>query len=172
MTSLQDMSPEQVSRALAYAGFVMVGYELMKGMIVRPIKSFYANTKFGEGMPFKSYEEDVKPRPKKEFEACLYYLRDFMEAIGSADVITILSFRNHRNDMAHELPQRLPELRIEEHQALFKEVDRTLFKLSNYCAYMEIGSDPEFQDIDWRTAIGHEYLIFREVVDKVKLLAL
>lgn len=172
MTSVQDIPPEQVTRALTYAGFVMVGYELITGMVVGPIKAFYAHTHFGAGMPFKSYEEDVRPRHKKEFEACLYYLRDFMEAINSADVMTIIEFRNHRNKLAHELHSILPNLDIGNHQSLLDDVDRVIFKLSNYRSYMEIGSDPEFKGIDWSTASGHEYLLFRAVVDKVKLLAL
>jgi hypothetical protein len=37
---------------------------------------------------------------------------------------------------------------------------------------MEIGSDPEFQNkgIDWSTVKGHEYIVFEEVLNKVKLL--
>ena len=150
----------------------MVAYELVKGMIVKPIKNFYANTTFGEGMPFKSYEEDVCSRHRNEFEACLLYLRDFMEAIDSADVLTIQALRKHRNDLAHDLVGKLADLRIEEHQALFEDVNRTLFKLSNHRTFMEIGADPEFQGVDWETVKGHEYLLFEEVIGKLKLLNL
>jgi len=142
-------------------------------MIVKPIKTFYAHTTF-HGRPFKTYEEDVLSRHKNEFEACLFYLRDFMEAIDSADVLTIQGLRKHRNDLAHDLVDRLSNLKIEDHQSLFINVDRTLFKLSNYRARMEIGADPEVQElgIDWETAKGHEYLLFEDVVEKVKLLSL
>jgi hypothetical protein len=172
MTDFRDIPPEQVTRALTYAGFVMVGYELIKGMVVDPIKNFYSDTTFGNGMPFKSYKEDVRFRHKKEFEACLYYLCDFMEALNFDDVRTILEFRNHRNDMAHELPSRLSDLDIGNHEVLLEDVDHVIFKLSNYRAYMEIGSDPKFKDIDWSTAIGHEYSLYQAVVEKVKLLSL
>ena len=58
--SLEHLSPEELTRRLTYAGLVLVGFEILKGMIVGPIKAFYANTTFGTGMPFKSYEEDVR----------------------------------------------------------------------------------------------------------------
>jgi len=37
---------------------------------------------------------------------------------------------------------------------------------------MEIGADPEFQalGIDWETVTGDEYLLFKKVVESVKLL--
>ena len=144
----------------------------MKAMIVGPIKAFYKDTTFRQTMPFKTYDEDVRNRDKNEFEACLLYLRDFMEAIDDADFNTIQELRNHRNDLAHDLVRRLPILRVGEHQSLWERVDRTLFKLSNYRTRMEIGADPEFQalGIDWETVTGGEYLLFEKVVESVKLL--
>jgi hypothetical protein len=172
MTQAQDLPPEALARGLAYAGFVLVGYELVKDMIVGPIKLFYRDTTFGQGMPFKTYDEDVRARHKNEFEACLLYLRDFMEAVDDADFDVIQELRNHRNDLAHGLVRRLPILRVGEHQSLWERVDRTIFKLSNYRTRMEIGADPEFQalGIDWETVTGGEYLLFQKVVESVKLL--
>ena len=174
MTSVEDLSADELTRVLAYAGFVLVGFELLKSMIVGPIKTFYAHTDFSGGTTFQSYERDVLSRHRNEFEACLLYLRDFMEAIDSADMLAIQALRKHRNDLAHDLVDRLPALRIEEHQLMFEGVYRALFNLSNYRVRMEIGADPEFQKkgINWETAKGHEFLLFEAVVQKVKLLNL
>lgn len=171
MTSTERIEDEQTARVLTYAGLVLVGYELVKGMIVGPIKAFYADVTFGPGMPFKSYEEDVRSRHANEFEACLLYLRDFMKAIDSKDVLTIQAFRKHRNDLAHDLASRL-SLNIEEFKPLLEEVNRTLFKLSSYRAYMENGADPAFKGVDWERVRGHEYLLFEKVLDSIKLLGL
>jgi len=69
-------------------------------------------------MPFKSYAADVKARHKDEFEACLLYLRDFMQAIDAQDMdvrekIAILSApragaarRARRSAVARTLSQR------------------------------------------------------------------
>ena len=67
--SWKTSAPHRSIEFLSYAGFVLVSYELVKGMIVRPIQLFYKNTNFGEQMPFKSYEKDVLSRSKNEFEA-------------------------------------------------------------------------------------------------------
>ena len=172
MSKVENLTEEELTRALAYAGFILVAFELVKSLIVKPIKAFYTGVTFGKGMPFKSYEDDVLSRHKNEFEACLLYLRDFMKAIDSDDLLAIQGLRKHRNDLAHDLVNKLHDLEIENYMPLLEKANRALFKLSNYRTYMEIGSDPEFQNkgIDWSTVKGHEYIVFEEVLNKVKLL--
>ncbi len=167
--SSKQSDADQLLLILSYAGFILVAFELVKGMIVNPIKAFYFDTTFGEDMPFKSYKRDVTFRHKNEFEASLLYLRDFMEVIDSEDVTTIQSLRKHRNDLAHELPKMLNTFNIDDYLPLLKETDKALFKLSNHRAYMEIGSGLELQNkgIDWNTLKGHEYLIFQKVLEKI-----
>ena len=171
MNKVANLTEEEITQALAYVGLVFVAFELVKSLIVNPIKAFYADVTFGVGMPFKSYEEDVLSRHKDQFEACLLYLRDFMKAIHSDDVNAIQGLRQHRNELAHDLVNRLHDLQIAGHAPLFREVNTALFKLSNYRTYMEIGSDPHFQKmgIDWDTLKGHEYLILEDVLGKLKM---
>ncbi|MBZ5609834.1 MAG: hypothetical protein LAP38_16355 [Acidobacteriia bacterium] len=171
MTQAHDLPPEVLVRGLTYAGFVLVAYQLVKSMIVGPIKLFYKDTTFGQGMPFKTYDDDVRARHTSELHACLLYLRDFMQAIDDADFNAIQALREHRDDLAHNLVHRLP-IRSEEHQLLWERADRAIFKLSNHRAFMEIGADPEFQGlgIDWETAAGGEYVLFQKAVESVRLL--
>ncbi|HTV07395.1 MAG TPA: hypothetical protein VME86_18635 [Acidobacteriaceae bacterium] len=171
MGRIENLTEEELTRSLAYVGLVLTAFELLKSMIVKPIKTFYQNVIFGEGMPFKSYDEDVLSRHKNEFEACLLYLRDFMEAIDPEDVNAIQELRAHRNELAHDLVNKLHSLQIDDYAPLFDRVNTALFKLSNYRAYMEIGSDPEFQKlgIDWDTLKGEEYLVFEDVLRKLKM---
>jgi hypothetical protein len=74
VTPLEDLTAEELARRLTYAGFVLVSYELVKSMIVSPIKFFYQDVTFEGDGPFKSYELDVRIRHQNEFEACLLYL--------------------------------------------------------------------------------------------------
>ena len=169
---LLNKNDEELTRLLTYAGFVLLAFELVKSLIVKPIKLFYWNTTFGEGMPFTSYEEDVMTRHKNEFEACLLYLRDFDEAIDNEDLLTIQELRKHRNELAHNLPDLIHKLDMEENLKLLTRVDKTIFRLSNYHIYIEIGANPQFQNrnIDWSTIKGHEYLLFEEIVRKARIL--
>jgi hypothetical protein len=170
--SLDGLTKDEVTRVLAYAGLVLVAFELVKSLIVNPIKAFYRNVTFGDGIPFKSYEHDVMSRHRNEFEACLLYLRDFMEAIDADDMQAIQDLRQHRNELAHDLANRLHRIDIEHYAPLLERADKALFKLSSYRMYMEIGSDPAFKNlgINWSTAKGPEYALFEEVLSKVRLL--
>ena len=172
MNNVENLTEEELTSVLTYAGFILVAFELVKGIIVNPIKAFYSNTSFSEGMLFKSYEEDVLSRHNNQFEACLLYLRDFMEAIDSEDVLTIQALRKHRNDLAHDLPNMLNSISIKDQLPLLSKIDKTLFALSNYQTYIDIGSDPEFKNkgIVWDTVTGYEYMLFEEVLKKVKVL--
>jgi hypothetical protein len=118
MSKVENLTEEELTRALAYAGFILVAFELVKSLIVKPIKAFYAGVTFGNGLPFKSYEHDVLSRHKNEFEACLLYLRDFMRAIDSDDLLAIQGLRKHRNDLAHDLVNKLHDLEIESYMPL------------------------------------------------------
>lgn len=165
------MTKEELTLKLTYVGFILVAFELIKSLIVKPIKFFYKDTTFIGSSLFHSYEKDVMLRHKNEFEACLLYLRDFMKAIDLEDFLTIQELREHRNNLAHNLVEELPHLNLKSYITLFEKVDKALFKLSNHQTFIEIGADPEFKDkgIDWATLKGHEYLLFEEIVKKIQL---
>jgi hypothetical protein len=166
---LKELTGRDLTRVLTYVGLVLLSFELVKSLIVKPIKSFYSHTTFGPGLPFKSYETDVLSRNRNEFEACLLYLRDFMQAIDSDDLAAIQALRTHRNEIAHDLVSRLNVLRVENYAPLMERADRALLKLSNYRTSMEIGAEPELQNqgIDWNSMKGHEYLLLEEVRRKI-----
>jgi hypothetical protein len=172
MARVEQSTETELTDVLAYAGLVLVAFELVKSLVVKPIKNFYAGITFAPGMSFVSYEQDVLARHKNEFEACLLYLRDLMHAIDSDDLHAIQGLRKHRNDLAHDLPSRLESLKVEDYAQLLKASDKALFKLSNHNAYIEIGSDPKVKalNIDWDTAQGHEYTLFKTLLDRVQRL--
>lgn len=172
MRNLEDTSEEELTNLLTYSGFVLMAFELVKGLVVNPIKAFYSDVEFG--LPFSNYEEDVMSRHKNQFEACLLYLRDFMQVIDDDDLLTVQTLRKHRNELAHDLPNMMHNIDIDKHIGLLEGTDKVLFKLSNHNAYMNIGSDPKFKDlgIDWSSVKGKEYMLFESIVQKIKLLKL
>lgn len=172
MVNVEGSTEAELTDVLAYAGLVLVAFELVKSLVIKPIKNFYSGVTFPPGAPFVSYERDVRARHKNEFEACLLYLRDFMQAIDSNDLLAIQALRKHRNDLAHDLPGRLDSLKVEDFSQLLKASGTALFKLSNHNAYIEIGSDPEIKalNIDWDTAEGDEYMLFKALLDKIQRL--
>lgn len=172
MNTIEDMTSEELTRVLTYSGFILIAFELVKSLIVKPIKYFYMNTTFGDNIMFNSYEIDVMSRDRNEFKACLLYLRDFMEAIDSEDLLIIQELREQRNTLAHDLVSELKHLNVKNYIPLLEKVDKVLSKLSNYRTRMEIEADPEFKNkiINWDIVVGHEYVLFEEILEKIKIL--
>lgn len=166
----ENVSGVEVTQALIYAGLFLVAHELIKKLVVAPIKFFYKDTTFGPGMPFTSYEADVLARDKNVFEASLLYLRDHMKALTPEQVSTIQEVRKRRNLLAHELSTQLASLNPIENEKLLSAARDTLFELSNHTTYVEIGRDPEFEalDPDWEDVCGEELALLDRVIDETR----
>jgi hypothetical protein len=165
-----NLSSAEVNRNLAHAGLFLVAYELVKELVVKRVKGFYEGVTFGEGMPFKSYDEDVLARHKNVFEASLLYLRDHFQAISSEDLDAIQMLRQHRNRIAHDLPRMLPHMDAAASDALLSSARESLFRLSNFWVYIDIGADPAFksQNIDWETVAGADLALLDRIIEQVR----
>jgi hypothetical protein len=161
------LSPEALNRNLVHAGLFLVAFELVKNLVVKPVKFFYQDTTFGAGMPFTTYEQDVLSRHKNVFEASLLYLRDHFQTIRSEDLDAIQALREQRNRIAHDLTQLLPGMSALENYALLSKAREALFRLSNFWVYIEVGSDPEFtsRNIDWDAAYGEDLLLLDQIIE-------
>jgi|SRR5580704_11642435 hypothetical protein len=164
------LSPDDLNRNLVHAGLVLVAVELVRKLVVNRVKAFYDGVTFGEGLPFKDYEQDVLSRDKHVFEASLLYLRDNFEAISADDLDAIQALRKHRNRIAHDLPSMLPKMDRVESENIIAEARQSLFRLSNFWTYIEVGSDPEFasQDIDWEAVAGEDLTLLDEIIEQAR----
>ena len=100
----------------------------------------------------------------------------FLENWGFGDFQCLKSNPNEpqqpieTSHLAHELPSHLLKSDFGTNQDLLGAAHKAIFKISNYQAYLDIGSDPAFKGIDWSTAKGHEYIILETIIQKAKLL--
>jgi len=159
-----------IQEKLNYCGLVLLEFEVIKSLIIRPIKTFYYHVTFSDDFPFKTYELDVLSRDKNEFMACLLYLKDFMEAIDGNDIVIIQELREKRNQIAHELMSYLFTFNPNEIDTLLEKAKRVLFKISNYRVRMDIGYELQIKNIkvDWDKLVGTEYIIFNKIFDEIK----
>lgn len=166
----ETLSCVAVTRGLIYAGLFLVAHELIKKLVVAPTKSFYKDTTFAPGMPFKSYEHDVLSRHENVFEASLFYLRDHLRALTPVQVSAIQDVRKHRNVLAHELSKQLASADPVENERLLTAARDALFSLSNHWTYVEIGCDPEFAalDPDWTQVYGEDLELLDCVIEKTR----
>lgn len=161
-----SLSPAELNRNLVYAGLFLVAFELVRELVINRVKGFYANTTFGPGMLFRTYEQDVLARHKHAFEASLLFLRDHFEAISPDDVMAIQALREHRNVIAHELPRILPIMDPSENERLLLRAREALFRLSNFWVFIDIGADPEFKSkaLDWKQIAGEDLMLLDHII--------
>ena len=78
--------------------------------------------------------------------------------------------RQHRNPIAHDLPRMLPQMDAAASDALLSSASESLFRLSNFWVYIDVGADPAFksQNIDWETVAGDDLALLYRIIEQVR----
>ncbi len=96
-------SPELTKSILMAAAIYLLTYELLKSSIIEEIKKFYFVGSSCENSAMQQkYANEVLSLDKSVFVASCKWLHN-MEAITHEDIQTILSLRELRNTIAHQL---------------------------------------------------------------------
>ena len=76
--------------------------------------------------------------------------------------------------IAHELSKELADFNPAEYENVLRNARDTLFQLSNFWTYIEIGSDPEFTSygIDWATVHGADLTLLDLLLERTRHLRL
>ena len=175
MASTEVDPSGQIEHSAAVAGAATLAQVLLQALVVDSVKPFYDRTTFSaaestEHMTFQSFEADVLWRHKSEFDACLLYLRDFMNVIDKNDVQSVQDFGVLYVESNQNLRNNISALNFDSLKKALIRMDRAIFKLSNHRLYVEIGSDPDFKGIDWSTQKGSEYVLFEGAINAIHLL--
>ncbi|WGJ15602.1 hypothetical protein QEV83_04855 [Methylocapsa sp. D3K7] len=168
LSRIEDMKPENVRHHLTHVGLILLAFELVKELVIVRVKNFFADIVFGDGLPFKTYEDDVLARHKDVFEASLLYLRDHFEAISADEMDAIQGLRQYRNRVSHELPQLIVDMVPAQNELMLEKARACLFRLSNFSVSMDIGADPAFKNIDWNTIAGTDLMLLDQIIEQLR----
>lgn len=95
-----------VSELFATSLFVLV-WELLCDSVIEQVESFFLIGFDKDGLTYSSnYKEEVLSRHRSRLEASMLWLRD-MGAISDDDIDSVGTLREYRNQVVHELPERL-----------------------------------------------------------------
>jgi hypothetical protein len=101
------ISPELTKSILMATAIYLLTYELLKSSIIEEIKKFYFfEANYEHSVMQQKYVSEVLSLDKSVFVASCMWLHN-MEAITYEDIQTILSLRELRNSIAHQLPDFL-----------------------------------------------------------------
>lgn len=164
---LAKLGPEQVKNSLVRAGLFIVGYELMKSQIVDATRGFFVIGFDEHGLTTdEKYESKVRSRHKKEFEACLLWLVS-MEALTEAQADRVRAIRDHRNELAHELPRYVTNPGAEVDTKLLREMRDVIALLGRFWGSIEVSIDPQFdgEDVDLDGIVSGTTLLVDLLID-------
>ena len=125
------LNAETMRNNLTLASLFLTAFELLRGTIIDRIKSFFAQDyKDGKPVPSPEYQK-VLSRHRSPLQAsCLWLLKN--DVITEGDIATVHSIRQHRNEIAHRLPNFLASAEHEIDLTLFLEIRRLLLKIERW----------------------------------------
>jgi hypothetical protein len=141
-------SPAVLRQNLIVAGLYLVGYELLRSVVVDRLRGFYSGAGI-DGAPDERHRDEVMALyPKDVFHASCLWFRE-RGAIGTEEMDEIQAIRDHRNALAHELPsfvadadRHLEASRIERIRSLVAKIDLW------WVREIEIPTSPDFDGRD------------------------
>ena len=142
-------SPELTKSILMAAAIYLLTYELLKSSIIEEIKNFYlAGAGNKDSMMQRRYESDVLSLDKSIFIASCKWLLN-MEAITQEDIQTILSLRELRNTIAHQLPDFLIDDNANITVSELTKIYDILVKIDSWwIREVELPANPDFVHLD------------------------
>jgi hypothetical protein len=144
----RKLKPDVVLTNLIRASVLITSFELLKGEVVTKLREFHA-VKYGpngwESSPRWRTEvlalDDRKP--KTPFRASSLWLAKH-KVIDMEDIGVLLRIREHRNQVAHELPELLIDPDFTPDNQLLQESLRLTTTVGKFWARMAVDCDPAF----------------------------
>ena len=143
------LAPELTKSVLMAAAIYLITYELLKSSIIEEIKNFYfVGVGYDNPAMQRQYARDVLSLDKSVFLASCKWLQK-VEAITTEDIQTIVTLRELRNKVAHQLPDFL----IEEDSNItvneLLKIQNILAKINRWwIREVELVANPDFEYAD------------------------
>lgn len=147
---LKFLNPDSVKFQLICASLYLTAYELLIDSVVKKTQEFYL-TGFQNGE--FTYSEDYTKEVKKLFPKDIVIASSMWlcnsGAITDEDVNKIKEFKNHRNELAHEMPKIISDSNHDVKIEDFKEIENLYKKIHSWWLLeVEIPTNSDFDNID------------------------
>jgi hypothetical protein len=154
------LDPEEVKFQLISSSFYITAYDILIETIVQKIKDFYLSGFDENGITLDpAYKIKVRNLNKKDIViASALWLKN-QGAITQEEVVKIKLFKDHRNELAHELSEMISDSGKRTKTELIKEIRNLRFKILKWWfIYFEMELNPELNKL------SPEELDFEEVL--------
>jgi hypothetical protein len=138
---LHLLSRDVLKQNLAKAGLFALAYELLKNSLIERPKGFF--TMAGSCSDDEYRKEILSKHASPLIASCLWFQEN--GAITAEEAAEVLQFREHRNYIAHELPNVLLNPQSQVDEAKLMRLFQLLCKLDRWwISEFEIPADPDF----------------------------
>lgn len=141
------LSPDSVSQTLIRAGCLLSAYELLKLQIVDGVHDEYwtGNIRDDGTKVYDDarYQQEVLARDKNRFKASCAWLVE-ADALSPEQVHSLEVVRDHRHEVAHELPRILIDPDFEVRTDVLFAAAACLRTVSVFWGQMAVAADPQW----------------------------
>jgi hypothetical protein len=131
--------PKRLRQNLLLGALYLATFEILKLIVIGELMSFFARPGDydQDGKPVRSarYKSELSKHGFKqhrdEYKAACLWLKH-MEAVDDAEYARLLEIRDHRNQIAHELPYVLLNAKLEVNLGLLVEARNFIHKLDRW----------------------------------------
>lgn len=143
------LNPASLKSNLIIASLFLAAYETLRNSIIEHIRSFFTNC-FNEdgGIVDPKYHTDVLARHKSPLRASLLWFRE-MNVVDDSDIELVDRIREHRNQLAHDLPKFIATNDADINVELLGSIYQVVTKIDRWWVReVEIPINPDFDDQD------------------------
>lgn len=141
-------TPQTLQTNLLLASLYLAAYEILKSTLIQRPQGFFARD-YKDGNPiFDEEYEAVKKLSKSLLKASCLWLKD-LGAMTDQDMDKIDEFREHRNQLAHDLLPFLGNVDREINLQFLIEIRELLLKVDTWWVKeIEVPCNPDFDGVD------------------------
>lgn len=138
------LNPHTLRSNLIVSSLFIVAFETLKDAIIGHLKSFFMVELDPDGSFATKYRDAVLSRHKSPLRASLLWFHE-MRAIDDEDLETVDRIREHRNEIAHDLPALIAHSNREIKIELIKDVWELVCKIDRWWVReIELPTNPAF----------------------------
>lgn len=142
-------------------------FELLRDSVVDQVKNFYLIDNDDDSHDLHRYKTSVLSRHKSEVQASLLWLEE-NGAIDAADLSHFDRIREHRNEVIHELPQRLGKSGETVNDEIFHATISLMSKVDCwFIREVEIPTNPDIDPdkVDFEAVMSGRMVIVRVMLE-------
>jgi hypothetical protein len=143
------LDPQKLKQSLIEASIFITAYELLKEEIIDRPKSYFIYEGQDRSKNRVEYNKQVKALHKKDTFIASYLWLQNQGAMTSQDVELILQIREHRDEIAHELPRLIGSTELEVDKRLLECLKELITKISRWWAFkVDVPTNPDFDHVE------------------------